>query len=217
MLGWLGLREYRGFQELARYQRAGRDWERTVASRGSAVAIVAPHGGNIEAGTSEIAALLAGDDFSLYAFEGRMPRGNSRLHITSTRFDDPVCLALVAGARIALTVHGCRGEQPIVYLGGRHTALRARMAEALRGAGFNARPDDPRHPGEDPRNICNRGNDGHGVQLEISCGLRRTMFAGLRAHERAEIGPPLVAFVVALHPILAALERELAGPETPPV
>jgi phage replication-related protein YjqB (UPF0714/DUF867 family) len=87
----------------------------------------------------------------------------------------------------------------------------------LRTAGFNARPDDPRHPGEDPANICNRGRDGGGVQLEISRGLRRTMFAGLHARERSLTGPQFLAFGIALHPVLLALERELAGPGVPRV
>jgi phage replication-related protein YjqB (UPF0714/DUF867 family) len=179
------------------------------------VAIVVPHGGNIEAGTSEIGTLLAGDDFSFYAFERLRPRGSPSLHITSTRFDDPVCLELVAGARVVVTVHGCRDAESIVYRGGRHGPLRHRLAEALRMAGFNARPDDPRHPGEDPANICNRGRDGGGVQLEISRGLRRMMFAGLHAGQRSQTGPQFLAFGIALHPVLLALERERAGPETP--
>lgn len=215
MWAWLGLREYRSFAELARHERAGRDWERTVVPRGSAVAIVVPHGGNIEAGTSEIGAMLAGDDFSFYAFERLRPRGSPSLHITSTRFDDPACLELVSGARVVVTVHGCRDAEPIVYLGGRHLELRHRMAEALLTAGFNARPGDPRHPGEDPANICNRGRDGRGVQLEISRGLRWTMFAGLRAGERARTGPRFLAFGIALQPLLRAIERELAGPAAP--
>ncbi|WP_261338761.1 poly-gamma-glutamate hydrolase family protein [Rhizobium leguminosarum] len=37
------------------------------------VAIVAPHRGHIEPHTSEIAAAIAGEDFSLYLFEGLNP------------------------------------------------------------------------------------------------------------------------------------------------
>ena len=213
MLAWLGLREYRSFAELARYERVGRDWERTVVPRGSAVAIVVPHGGNIEAGTSEIGALLAGDDFSFYAFERLRPRGSPSLHITSTRFDDPACLELVATARVVVTVHGCRDAESIVCLGGRHMGLRHRFAAALQAAGFDARPDDPRYPGEDPDNICNRGRDRAGVQLEISRGLRRLMFGGLHTGQRSRTGPRFLAFGIALHPVLRALERELADTE----
>lgn len=216
MLAWLGLREYRSFAELARHERAGRDWDRTVVPRGSAVAIVAPHGGNIEAGTSEIGALLAGDDFSFYAFERLRPRGSPSLHITSTRFDDPACLELIATARLIVTVHGCRDADPIVCLGGRHGALRHRLADALRSAGFDARTDDRRFPGTDPENLCNRGRDGAGVQLEVSRGLRQLMFAGLRAAERSQTGPRFLAFGIAVHPVLRAVERELTDAKTPP-
>jgi phage replication-related protein YjqB (UPF0714/DUF867 family) len=33
----------------------------------------------------------------------------------------------------------------------------------------------------DPNNLCNRGRSGAGVQLEISLGLRRLLFADLQA------------------------------------
>jgi phage replication-related protein YjqB (UPF0714/DUF867 family) len=54
------------------------------------VAVIAPHGGGIEPGTSELATAIAGDDFSLYLFEGLKSAGNGELHITSTNFDEPI-------------------------------------------------------------------------------------------------------------------------------
>jgi phage replication-related protein YjqB (UPF0714/DUF867 family) len=55
------------------------------------VAIIAPHGGKIEPGTSEIAAAIAGDDYSLYRFQGLRDRPREELHITSAKFDEPTC------------------------------------------------------------------------------------------------------------------------------
>jgi phage replication-related protein YjqB (UPF0714/DUF867 family) len=63
--------KYFTFAELA----AGEDpsaYRIVSMPRGSAVAIIAPHGGNIEPGTSELARAVAGQELSLYLFEGRL-------------------------------------------------------------------------------------------------------------------------------------------------
>jgi phage replication-related protein YjqB (UPF0714/DUF867 family) len=39
--------------------------------------------------------------------------------------------------------------------------------------GFSCLIDGHRFPGRHPRNICNRGRSGEGVQLELSEGLRK--------------------------------------------
>ncbi|MFX4608957.1 poly-gamma-glutamate hydrolase family protein, partial [Acinetobacter baumannii] len=85
------------YAELSSAHREGIDYHVTVERRGSGVAIVAPHGGRIERGTSEVARAIAGNDFDLYLFEGALPTMNfEMLHITSTRFDEPRALALIA-------------------------------------------------------------------------------------------------------------------------
>ena len=141
----------------------------------TATAIVAPHGGRIESGTSAVARAIAGEDLSLYLFEGRRRRGNwEHLHIDSERFDEPMCLKLVATAERVVTVHGARGIVPVVYVGGRDAALADRIADALNAAGFHAsRTMRPALQGLHHDNICNRGTSGAGVQLEMSIGLRR--------------------------------------------
>jgi phage replication-related protein YjqB (UPF0714/DUF867 family) len=74
------------------------------------VLTIAPHGGRIEPGTSEIAALIAGESYNLHRFEGRKPPGqNAVLHITSHHFDEPRALNLARKCRIVLGIHGCRG------------------------------------------------------------------------------------------------------------
>jgi Poly-gamma-glutamate hydrolase len=69
-------------------------------------ALVAPHGGGIEPGTSELADAIAGSDLSFYTFEGLKSSGNTDLHITSTRFDEPMCLTLLASSSVVVTLHG---------------------------------------------------------------------------------------------------------------
>ena len=90
--------QYPNFAALADATIAGTDYRITVVARPpSTVAIIAPHGGSIERRTSAIARAIAGDDFNLYLFEGLDASGSFEdLHITSHRFDEPACLALIA-------------------------------------------------------------------------------------------------------------------------
>ena len=126
---------YRNFADLARAQVRGRDYEIVVRRRaGSAVAIIAPHGGQIENGTSEIASAIAADEHNLYLFEGiRASRNYFSLHLTSHLFDEPECLELIATCTTVIAIHGCAGTTPIVMLGGRDTALRDSLAQSQIG------------------------------------------------------------------------------------
>ncbi len=96
------LNKYGSYAELARHEVEGRDYRiRAHARPGSPVLVVAPHGGMIEVGTSEIAHVVAGREFSLFSFEGVKPYGTNRdLHITSHQFDHPECLAMAARSEI---------------------------------------------------------------------------------------------------------------------
>jgi len=170
---------YTSFADLVRNAQEGRDFRRVIAWRRSSVAIVAPHGGGIEPGTSEVARALAGDEFALYCFVGLRPNGNDELHVTSHCFDDPACVQLVGRARAVVAVHGCAGDHRAVYVGGLDADLKAQFVQALRRAGFRARPSAGDLAGCYTDNICNRGSSGRGVQLEITEGLRRAMFADL--------------------------------------
>ena len=98
--------KYPNFATLARHERSGIDYRVLVRRARPAFDIIAPHGGGIEPGTSEIADAIAGEKYSFYAFEGLKPSGNADLHLTSTRFDEPLCLAVLGDSSLALTVHG---------------------------------------------------------------------------------------------------------------
>jgi len=136
------------------------------------VLVVAPHGGMIEAGTSEIAASIAGGDCQLFCFEGLKPYGENRaLHITSHRFDHPRCLELASRSALVLSVHGCLGES-CLHVGGLDLEAAGRISLTLSAAGFDVEWPSARYPGRHPSNICNRGMSGKGVQLEITYDLR---------------------------------------------
>ena len=186
---------YASFAELAGSAREGWDYRRLVERRGSQVAIVAPHGGGIEPGTSEIARALAGSEFALYCFEGVRPEGNEELHVTSHCFDDPACIRLATQAQTVVAVHGCAGEHEAVYVGGLDRGLKARLIQALKAAGFRARPGVGDHAGCYPDNVCNRGRSGRGVQLEITKGLRLAMFKALTWRGREITTPVFDQFV----------------------
>ncbi|MBN1361486.1 MAG: poly-gamma-glutamate hydrolase family protein [Sedimentisphaerales bacterium] len=170
--------KYGSFGILDRTEQEGQDYRKVVEDRRTDIIILAPHGGEMEPGTSEIAQALAGTDFSLYCFESLRGEHGRRLHITSVQFDEPECVALVRQAEIAVAVHGCKGDEAIIYVGGLDDVLIGRLIGVLKDAGFDAREDNSHHAGNSAENICNRGRSGRGVQLELSTGLRRAMFGG---------------------------------------
>jgi phage replication-related protein YjqB (UPF0714/DUF867 family) len=187
---------YPHFAGLAAEMREGIDYRIVAHQRDPRVAIIAPHGGGIEQGTSELATAIAGGEFSLYCFEGLKAGGNERLHITSTRFDEPKCLHMVAQAQIVLAVHGCENAAELLFVGGQDLPLAERLMTALGDVGLHPRSARaPAIAGCHSDNICNRGATGRGCQIEISHGLRSEMFEGLGQHARQRTRPRFQEFV----------------------
>jgi phage replication-related protein YjqB (UPF0714/DUF867 family) len=194
---------YASFNQLTRYEREGIDYQRRWVRRASPVLIAAPHGGGIEPGTSEVAAALAGESHALYVFEGYKGEENQRLHITSTRFNDPLLDELLGESEYVAAVHGCRDTRPLVYVGGLHELWLQQAIGLLHTAGFPVERDTSRHAGRFPTNLCNRGRQGMGVQFELSLGLRRQMFASLTRPGRQYPTHLLQRFTTALQPLWA--------------
>jgi phage replication-related protein YjqB (UPF0714/DUF867 family) len=160
---------YRNFVDLAAHEKEDLDFRIRSNERHGQAVVIAPHGGGIEPGTSELADAIAGADLSFYAFEGMKAKGNRVLHITSSHFDERLKpLALVAASPAVVALHGeldCPDQ--VVFLGGLDKELGKRIRSALEAAGFAVRiHDDPNLQGVDKNNICNRGSSGRGVQLE---------------------------------------------------
>jgi phage replication-related protein YjqB (UPF0714/DUF867 family) len=196
-------RKYASYNELRGTEREGLDYRVRVRTGLSGIALMAPHGGEIEPGTTEIAEAVAGREHAFYSFEGLKPDHNLDLHIASTLFDEPRGLGEAAGAATVITVHGCRERTPVVLVGGLDKTLRKALASALEEAGFAVR-EDPRLPGRSPLNLCNRSARGRGVQLEVSRGLRRTLFPGLTRSDRKAPLPRFERLVAALRRALSA-------------
>lgn len=166
---------YRTFGELAANERRGIDYRIRVEDRGARYVILAPHGGWIEPGTSEVAEAIAGTDFSFYAFEALKNGPHGDYHITSHRFDEPEALELVGKSWTAVAIHGRQNDRnEAVWLGGRATILCSAIGSSLRGAGFDAEPNESL-PGQQLTNICNRTLSGGGAQLELPRSLRRRL------------------------------------------
>lgn len=198
--------KYSCFEELKKREVEGTDFL-LVCRRGcSGIAVLAPHGGGIEPGTTEIADAIAGEEHAFYSFVGLKSRGNWDLHMTSTRFDEPLALEIARTSRRIVVVHGRKGQEPAVYIGGRDHLLKEGILDALRRAGFQVFKDD-RFPGASPHNLCNRTALGLGVQLEINTGLRRLMFHGLSSTDRKKRTPIFGSFVLALRSALEAVAR----------
>ncbi len=198
--------KYACFEELSAHEARGSDYEVSRRHGRSGIAVLSIHGGRIEPGTSEIADAIAGGDHSFYTFRGLKQSGNRDLHITSTTFDEPSALEIVCRSETIISIHGSRGEEEVVHVGGLDSELRQCIEVKLHLAGFKTRPGplsfypvsgdrdqascttataegvkDPfrmgmRSRGVDERNICNRSRRARGVQLEISKGLRATLF-----------------------------------------
>ncbi|MGB0637476.1 MAG: poly-gamma-glutamate hydrolase family protein [Gammaproteobacteria bacterium] len=166
---------YKNFQDLARNEKEGIDYSISFVGRGHKLIVVAPHAGVIEVGTSEISALIARDDLSLYRFESHkiVDENYVSLHITSHIFDEPTCINVVKAHDTVVTIHGCNDAEEIVFLGGLDKRLIDIIAESIRSTGMEVRTVGHRFPGKHHNNICNRGRSGMGVQIELSEPLRR--------------------------------------------
>jgi phage replication-related protein YjqB (UPF0714/DUF867 family) len=168
----MGNDRYSNFKELQRDQKLDKDFTLSLHDAGSRVTIIAPHGGKIEPRTSDLAQLIAGDNYNFYCFEGIKDKNNACLHITSHRFDEPGAVKLISKSRVVVAVHACTGTAGLVHIGGLNKKLGNMIANELRNRAINVSHDHPRFQGSNPDNICNRGATGIGVQLEVTRDLR---------------------------------------------
>jgi len=160
--------KYSSVTELASAEEEGVAYRIVDIARLSPVAIIAPHGGKIEPRTSEIARAIAGDDFSLYLFEGLLADDNyTRLHVTSHNFDEPRCVALISECDTVVAIHGCDNSHHAVLLGGRDDNLKRSVAQALSSASIANLVSGHPFQGRGRDNICNRGRTRQGVQVEL--------------------------------------------------
>ncbi|MFI6028553.1 poly-gamma-glutamate hydrolase family protein [Amycolatopsis magusensis] len=159
-------------------------WFRQSGRTGAPV-VLAPHGGTLEPGTSQLCLAIAHRSTCDYwLFESF--QDNRSLHVTSSRCDDPVALALCAGTDRALSLHGCVTlPREGVLIGGLDAEFGEIVHAELGTRGFETidAADHPTLAGRSPRNIVNRTRTGGGVQLELPLSLRESMRAEPRLFE----------------------------------
>ena len=163
---------YSCFAELKNHETLNRDYKISISDVGSRVTIIAPHGGKIEPGTSDIAKKIAAKRFNCYCFEGIKKEKNGRLHITSHNFDEPMAVNIISRSHLVVAIHACKGNDRFIYLGGLDKRLKEVIADELVSIGITVPKGHGRFRGLNPDNICNRGAHKKGVQLEITRGLR---------------------------------------------
>lgn len=190
---------YSSYAELADHETEGVDYRRVVRTGETDVAHIAIHGGRIEPATTELADHAAESGGHAFAtFEGTKPTGNSVLHITSTRFDEPKTVGIVDDSDYTVSWHGAAGDDPVTYVGGLDADLRDAVRDELRAEGFDAPGTVPdKFAGESPDNIANRNARGTGVQLEITRAQRDAL---------VDDGVPTAAF----DDYVAAVERAVS-------
>lgn len=173
----MSIKPYTTFQELLKNESEGKDFQIRFKSTDSGILIMAPHGGRIEPGTTEIAESLASGKYSFYSFEGlKFPdEANIVLHVGSADYDEPIATKMISAADLVITIHGFKdSDHELVILGGFYQELKTVFADYLNEAGFVTRlaETENRFFGSSPENICNRGRIRKGVQFELSRKLR---------------------------------------------
>jgi phage replication-related protein YjqB (UPF0714/DUF867 family) len=150
--------------------------------------LIAPHGGGIEPGSSEIMrAVVEVGGWAFYEFAGFLRQGNKEaLHITSSDFDEPTLTGMLPKAGFVVAFHGAgESEEPIIYVGGKWKLGRQTVTESINAAlgEHGIRAADALDSavaahlrGLDDSNITNLGKRAEGVQLEFSRGARDLLF-----------------------------------------
>lgn len=190
---------YANYAALAAAETEGVDYSRTAVSpTGATWSAIAIHGGGIETGSGEMAREVsgAGTRMRYYEFQGLKTSNNTDLHITSTNFDEPNALALVAASRRCLSFHGFTGDDsvPQTAIGGLDTALVTSLTATLQRAGFTVITTPSEIGGTDPLNICNKTSTSAGVQLEMSRALRDSFFPGANTRAVRDSGARTTTF-----------------------
>lgn len=185
-----------------------KSWHRDIDATAPdmTMAVIAPHGGEVERGTDEIAWGIAADlRLPHYVFVAHAEkscrnkyggdRPTNALHITSTHFNDERAEALMRSVNRGLGIHG-HARSNKICVGGRTPALRdafeaawnakAKALSPSRTPAVIATEDDECSgiTGTSKWNISNRSSTGAGLQLELSREARDELVASLRGDRR---------------------------------
>jgi phage replication-related protein YjqB (UPF0714/DUF867 family) len=189
---------------------------------------MAPHGGSIESGTTELALATAGfvknfngaidtsTTHNFFIFNGTNPKDeNGKLHVTASHYDDIDANELVSDSLISFAFHGCTDLQPnessgmgyaACLIGGRDQILKEIVEAQLMGSGFNAfitTQDDL--DGSLADNIINKNKRSRGAQVELTTSLRKSFYTKHNRKDRRKNTTP--DFWIFVNAIRASIEE----------
>lgn len=150
-----------------------------IENRSTVYAVMAPHGGKLETGTTNISLAISRKDLSLYTFNANKPNNNRTLHITSANFDEPQCEKILGSVETVLAIHGARDPETEpkerVWVGGNlRETFEVNLKETLKPLELLVEINS-KFLGKEPNNICNRGISQQGMQLELTKSLRERL------------------------------------------
>ena len=198
---------YQSYEKLRNSVQEGRDYLIDSHQGITDAVIIAPHGGKIEPGATEITKAIAGEEHSYYSLEGLKPGNNHDLSIPSEKFDEPSALKMVRQANRVIAIHiFFSGQQEeLVHIGGLDTDLKQKIKDNLEEKGFSTQESGANFESENPQNICNRGKRKKGVNIGIARALLQKLLNGLKSKNTNE--PTLYhRFIQAIRDALSSLE-----------
>ncbi|MGA4513817.1 phage replication-related protein YjqB (UPF0714/DUF867 family) [Staphylococcus caledonicus] len=169
--------KYKSMQELESKTTKNKDWEIIAQDRESEITVLAIHGGGIEPASTELAYIIAEKgNYNYFSFNGIRTKGNNELHVTSTKYDNEIALNMISASDNAIAIHGCLGEESVVYIGGKDLHLKSAIIHELKEIGINVQEASKKMAGLNDQNIVNKTAKNAGVQLELTSALRRSLF-----------------------------------------
>lgn len=189
------------FERICKRMFQGTDYTRTIDANGHWLNVNAIHGGETEAGTSEIAqAVRAATGASWYEWDIMKASvlGATAFDVAhevngdykGSLFDDPPLVDMIRASDDCVAFHGAadgtgeggngRPAGALTCVGGDNKVLRELIGSHLRAAGFPALDNPAQFPtlsGAGPRQPHNSAKN-QGVQIEISTTQRKEFFVG---------------------------------------
>lgn len=123
--------------------------------------------------------------FDYFTFKAIRTKANAELHVTSRNYDEPKLMKMIANNPYAIAIHGCKGEDEIIYMGGKDEQLMDAMTEEFEKLGIDVRQAPSHMSGAHDDNIINCCKTEKGVQLELTSGIRKKLFENGRYNKKS--------------------------------
>lgn len=109
------------------------------------------------------------------------------MHVTSSHYNDPTLLNMVKSKDYAVSIHGAKGDKPVIYLGGLDTPLKEAIKKQLVKHHFVVKIAPTYLGGDLKENFINEDIKGKGVQLELTTALRKSLFVNEKLSAKSRI------------------------------